>query len=170
MNTKDLTDILRLHAEWVADGAPQGDPRRADLTGANLSEAYLSGADLSGADLSGASLSGANLSGAIGLPPAPAIPHIDAAILAAIARDGCRLEMAVWHECDTTHCRAGWAIHLAGEAGYALERRFGASVAGALIYSASRPRPVPNWFASSDEALADLRKCADADPLPAEPT
>ena len=39
----------------------------------------------------------------------------------------------------------------------------------ALIYAASRPdQKVPNFYASNDEALADLRRGAEADPLPAK--
>ncbi len=153
---------------------------RRDFSGANLSDATLRGADLSGAtlrdadlryatlrdadlrgaDLSGATLSRADLSGAIGLPPAPAIPNIDAAILAKIDAGGV-LDMARWHTCETTHCRAGWAVHLAGKAGAALEREYSTNVAAALIYAASRPnKRIPNWYATDAEALEDLRACA----------
>ena len=31
--------------------------------------------------------------------------------------DGGKLDMSTWHRCGTTHCRAGWAITLAGAAG-----------------------------------------------------
>ncbi len=143
---------------------------RRDFSGANLSDATLRDADLRGADLSGATLrdatlrgatlSRADLSGAIGLPPAPAIPNIDAAILAKIDAGGV-LDMARWHTCETTHCRAGWAVHLAGEAGAALEREYSTNVAAALIYAASRPnKRIPNWYATDAEALEDLRACA----------
>jgi hypothetical protein len=115
----------------------------------------------------------------------PIVLDIDRAILRAVERYG-RLNMETWHGfanpngrhvvpfCGTTHCRAGWAIHLAGEAGYALEQRSGAAeIAGALIYAASRPGvPIPNFFASNDEALADLRACAAAsrpEPTPSGP-
>jgi hypothetical protein len=89
------------------------------------------------------------------------IQHIDAAILAAIDAPGSSLDMAQWHTCDTTHCRAGWAIHLAGEAGYALQQLVGESLAGALIYAASGSHPVPDWFATNDAAMADLRRRAE---------
>jgi hypothetical protein len=101
----------------------------------------------------------------------PIVPHLDAAILAAIEREGCALDMARWHTCETTHCRAGWAIHLAGEAGYALEKVYGSENAGAIIYLRSRPgKPVPDFYASDEEAMADLRRCAAEDPLPNEVT
>ena len=157
----------------------------ANLTGANLIGAYLSDADLTGANLEGANLTGANLEGAnltdanltdanltdadlrganltgANLPDGvPIISNIDAAILAAIEAGG-TLDMKDWHKCETTHCRAGWAVHLAGDAGYALEDRFLASTAGALIYAASRPdKPIPNFYASNEDAMADMRQCA----------
>jgi hypothetical protein len=134
--------------------------RRADLIGADLRRADLIGADLSDANLSGANLSGANLSRTLGLPLAPAIPSIDAAILAALEAGGA-LDMRTWHTCATTHCRAGWAIALAGDAGRDLESQFGPGTAGALIYAASRPGiPVPNFFANNDDALTDMRTFA----------
>jgi len=143
----------------------------ADLGGANLGRANLRGANLRGANLREANLGGADLReadlrGAIGIR-APRLPHIDALILQQLDQPGCQLAMQDWHTCETTHCRAGWAIHLAGEKGYALEDRVGPGVAGALIYAASRPdQPIPDFCATDDHALADLRRCALADPLP----
>jgi hypothetical protein len=129
------------------------DLRRADLRGAYLRGAYLRGADLSGADLRGADLRGAYLSDA----EVPEIENIDATILAAI-EDGGSLEMGDWHTCDTTHCRGGWAIDLAGDAGYRLAQVIGTPAAAALIYAKSDPtRPVPNFYCSNKDALADLR-------------
>jgi hypothetical protein len=140
------------------------DLRGADLSDADLRDADLSGADLRGADLSDADLSDADLSGADGLPDAPVVPNIDAAILAAVEAGG-TLRMSSWHTCGTSHCRGGWAVHLAGDAGYALERKFGTNVAATLIYAASRPGvPVPSFSADAadDETLADIRACAAA--------
>jgi hypothetical protein len=141
----------------------------ADLTGADLTGAVLTGAvlrravlrraDLTGAVLRGAVLRGADLTGAV-LPPAPIVPKIDVAIAAAIDAGG-SLNMRDWHTCGTTHCRAGWAITLAGEAGAQLESKIGPAAAGALIYAASRPgKPVPNFYASNSDAMDDIRACA----------
>ena len=167
------------------------DLRGADLSDADLSDAYLSGADLRGADLRGADLSGADLRGADGLPkplPAdpvepyvrqvrsnqeraekarqrhpevPVVPDLDRKILAAIDGGMGGLNMSTWHSCETTHCRAGWAVHLAGEAGYALEKALGGSTqrAGTLIYKCSVGY-VPHFFASNDAAMADMRRRA----------
>ena len=128
--------------------------------------AYSSGADLSGAVLSGAVLSGAVLRGAVlrGADNIPAIPALDTKILAAIEAGG-NLDMSAWHKCETTHCRAGWAITLAGEAGHKLEFKFGSAAAGALIYAKSYPdQPIPNFYAGNAEALEDIKRRAAADP------
>jgi hypothetical protein len=86
MNVENLTEILRLHADWLRNkpggvranltgaGLIEGNLygvnlswailRWADLCGANLDGADLSWADLTGADLYKADLAGANLTGA----------------------------------------------------------------------------------------------------------
>jgi hypothetical protein len=93
-------------------------------------------------------------------PNSPVVPGIDKAILEAVTSGG-TLDMFTWHTCGTTHCRAGWAVHLAGEAGYALERLMGTEAAGACIYLASRPGvAMPDFYAPDDAAMADLRECA----------
>jgi hypothetical protein len=89
----------------------------------------------------------------------PAVADLDRKIAEAVAIPGA-LDMSGWH-CGSSHCRAGWAIHLAGAAGYALEKQYGSEVAGILIYLASTGRTRgPDFFASHDEALADIRRCA----------
>ena len=133
----------------------------ASLAHANLYHANLAHANLEGAILDGVIFTGASLNRATLPDGVPVIGDIDAAILAAIGEDASGLDMKDWH-CGTTHCRAGWAVTLAGEAGEALEKRFDTGAAGALIYAASRPgMPVPNFFATNADALADLRKCAE---------
>ena len=128
--------------------------RDADLRGAVLRGAVLRDADLSDADLRDAVLRG-NLKGV------PVVPNIDAAILAMVEGGEGTLDMGYWHKCETTHCRAGWAITLAGPGGAALEFAFGSAAAGALIYAASRPgKPIPNFYASNEAAMDDMRKAA----------
>ncbi len=136
---------------------------QAVAAGANLAGANLAGADLRGANLSRANLSRANLTDAdlrgANLPSGPIVTDLDKKILAAIEAGG-SLEMGKWHTCATTHCRAGWAITLAGEPGRSLEANAGSAVAGALIYHASTGM-VPNFYASNKEALSDIRKAAN---------
>jgi len=131
--------------------------RYADLRYADLSDANLRYADLSDANLRYADLSNANLRYAKSIT-APAIEDLDGRILKAIEAGG-KLEMGQWHTCETTHCRAGWAIHFAGDFGKSLEDRIGPSAAGALIYWASCKR-IPNFFATNEEAMEDIKKGA----------
>lgn len=165
----------------------------ASLVGAILDGASLDGAILGGARLDGASLDGVIGYAGKGGPPetseqraelmqrraerrlriaqefraarpdVPVVANLDAAILAAVSQTGCALDMGSWHQCETTHCRAGWAITLAGEAGKALEDRVGPPAAGSLIYLASAGY-VPNFYANNDEAMADMREAAGVRP------
>ena len=152
----------------------------ADLSGANLSDADLSGADLSRAYLAGANGLTPGETSAVPAEPyvrdtdknyqaraeryrrrhpeVPVIPDLDRKILAAIENGG-SLEMGAWHTCETTHCRAGWAVVLAGTAGKELEGKYGPHHAGRLIYGCGTGR-VPHFFATNEKALADIRKCA----------
>jgi uncharacterized protein YjbI with pentapeptide repeats len=135
----------------------------ANLSGANLSGAYLSGAylrgadlrgtDLSNADLSGANLSGADLRGADGLPiAADAAERLKAVAATALQPDA--LEMESWHTCGTTHCIAGWAIHLAGEPGQLMELMMGADLAGLLLLGTEAHQ---HFYDSNEKALEYLR-------------
>jgi hypothetical protein len=153
----------------------------ADLARANLAGAYLAGADLAGADLADArnvpTVTASTEPAAprepyrrltapkeiaeryrARHPDVPVIERLDAKILERIEQGGA-LDMGHWHSCETTHCRAGWAIHLAGEAGAELERKHGPFHAGAMIYRASLGR-APHFFATNERAMDDIRKCA----------
>ena len=70
--------------------------------------------------------------------------------------------MGDWHTCETTHCRAGWAVHLAGERGKALEKASSTLFAAMQIYKASSPIKVTpvKFLGSNDAALADMKRCA----------
>ena len=75
------------------------------------------------------------------------------------------LDMTDWHNCAETHCRAGWVVTLAGEAGKELERFHDTALAAMLIYDASCPgfKINPARFYDSDEAaMEDIRKLANA--------
>ena len=70
--------------------------------------------------------------------------------------------MGRWHTCDTTHCRAGWVIHLAGKPGYELEDVTSPLFAAQQIYKASGYRISPLRFFDSDaNALADMKRLAE---------
>jgi hypothetical protein len=165
----NLTDANLTGAYLTGAYLTDADLARANLTDAylaraNLTGAYLTGANLTGANLTGAYLTGANLTGAdltgADLPTVVKVENIDERILAAIESGGA-LEMSSWHTCETTHCRAGWAVALAGEGGRVLEDIYGSAAAGALIYAASRPgKPIPNFYAGNEAAMESIK--ADA--------
>ena len=69
-----------------------------------------------------------------------------------------------WHTCNTTHCRGGWVVHLAGEAGYALERYHNTLLAAQLIYRESGYLINPcRFFDVNAAALADMKKLAETE-------
>jgi Pentapeptide repeats (8 copies) len=156
----DLRGANLRNADLSGANLRNADLSGADLSGANLRNADLIGADLTGADLTGAVLSGANLRGAK-LPAAPIIADIHKAVYDA-ASQYWALDMDQWH-CGTAHCRAGWIVILAGEAGEALEAELGTGPAAALIYMASDPTldRIPDWHASNADALADMKRLAE---------
>jgi Cysteine-rich CPCC/Pentapeptide repeats (8 copies) len=142
----------------------------AILTGATITGAYFNAATFKGTILKGLDLTTANFSGAIidgaiitreDFPDAPVVPDIHKAIYAAASAPGA-LDMLTWHSCETTHCRAGWAVTLAGAAGAALEDRLGTPAAATLIYLASDPhlKRIPDFHASDEDALADMKRLA----------
>jgi hypothetical protein len=143
----------------------------ADLSGAVLSGADLRGADLRGADLSGAVLSGAVLSGAVlrdaDLSGVPQVENIHQKVYEAASQPNA-LDMGSWHAtdaCGTTHCRAGWVVALAGEAGRAMEFCMGTPAAAAMIYLASDPKieKIPDFYCGNTEALEDMKRLAEAE-------
>ena len=72
--------------------------------------------------------------------------------------------MGLWHSCQNTHCRAGWAVTLAGEAGRKLEEFYDTPLAAMLIYDASDPTFKINpcrFYDQNDDALADMKRLAD---------
>jgi hypothetical protein len=70
--------------------------------------------------------------------------------------------MKDWHQCGTTHCRGGWVIHLAGEAGMKLEKQTSPEFAAMAIYSKSsqiKVSPV-RFYEPNDIAMKDIERCA----------
>jgi Pentapeptide repeats (8 copies) len=110
---------LDLHVLWRQEGpggvrlvAIDADLRNADLRNADLRNADLSDADLSDADLSYADLRYANFAGAIGLAPiTEGAIDIVLEIADIVLADRSKLGMSEVHECETTHCGAGWFAH-----------------------------------------------------------
>ena len=73
--------------------------------------------------------------------------------------------MGSWHTktaCNTTHCRAGYVVHLAGLAGYALEAFHNPELAAMLIYKASgSPINPARFYDRNEAALADMKARAE---------
>jgi uncharacterized protein YjbI with pentapeptide repeats len=140
-----------LQGAYLQDANLQG----AYLQGANLQDAYLQDANLQGAYLRGAGVGGGEADSSLtpkllGLPDADPV-FVLSVIEAALASPGA-LEMETWHTCETTHCLAGWAVHLSGAAGKALEATTSPSVAGAIL----APSLAHLFYVSNEEALEAL--------------
>jgi len=92
----------------------------------------------------------------------PIIPNIHQKVLDAINDNGNKLEMGDWHTCETTHCRAGWVEHLAGEAGYLLAKQTSHEFAAKQIYKASSSIHVAptRFYEDNETAMADIIRCA----------
>ena len=93
----------------------------------------------------------------------PLVDDLDQRMLGAVESGA--LDMRNWH-CGTTHCRAGWAITFAGDDGKKLESLVGPETAGRLIYEASTGRIAPDFYASNEDAIADIRRCAGVEVTP----
>lgn len=93
----------------------------------------------------------------------PKIDGIHNAVLNAIKADGCSLEMGNWHTCETTHCRAGWVVHIAGSRAKELESYTSTEFAAMQIYKASSNIPVPptRFYGSNESAMVDIERCAE---------
>jgi hypothetical protein len=91
----------------------------------------------------------------------PRIENIHQKIYEAVSQPQA-LEMSTWHTCETTHCRAGWVVAIAGEAGKALETKLNTELAAMLIYRESGfPINPARFYDSNETALADMKKLAE---------
>jgi len=93
----------------------------------------------------------------------PKIENIHQKVYEAVSKKPDALNMDTWHTCDSTHCRAGWVVHLAGPAGYALEAKTSTEFAAMEIYNVSseiKVSPV-RFYQSNHVALDDIKRCAD---------
>jgi hypothetical protein len=111
-------------------------------------EADLRGADLRGANLRGVNLREAKIDGFAIATPEEAAPRIKAVAQAALKTPDA-LNMVEWHTCETTHCIAGWAVHLAGVEGKALEEKFGTANAGMILLGSEA---ASNFYDTQEQA------------------
>jgi len=78
--------------------------------------------------------------------------------------------MGDWHTCETTHCRAGWIVDLAGDAGKRLEKKTSTEFAAMMIYKKSSPIYVSpaRFYEDNETAMADIIRCAELEAANAE--
>jgi hypothetical protein len=91
----------------------------------------------------------------------PVVPNIHQELANAALQPNA-LDMGNWHTCETTHCRAGWIVHLAGKEGRALEQKTSTPFAAMQIYKASSPIRVSpvRFFEDNETARKDIERCA----------
>ena len=97
------------------------------------------------------------------VPEIPVIENLHQKIFEAVSQPKA-LEMSTWHTCNTTHCRGGWVVALAGEAGKKLESFHNTLLAAMLIYDASCPGYKINpcrFFDTNEDALVDMKQLAE---------
>jgi hypothetical protein len=92
----------------------------------------------------------------------PKIENIHQKIFEAVSKPNA-LDMGDWHTCETTHCRAGWVVHLAGEQGYKLEEFYGTPMAASKIYRENSNLHVPlmRFYEGNETAMADMKRLAE---------
>ena len=72
--------------------------------------------------------------------------------------------MDCWHTCEKKHCRAGWAVTLAGPEGKELEKFFNTELAAMLIYRESGYHINPaRFYDNTAAALEDMKRLAEAE-------
>jgi hypothetical protein len=96
----------------------------------------------------------------------PVVRNVHQLVLSSVQQEGA-LEMGKWHSCQMTHCRGGWVIHHAGEAGRELEEFTSSEFAAMMIYKASSPIAVPpvRFYESNEKAMKDIKRCAELERL-----
>ena len=145
----DLTDAVLTDAVLT-----RADLTGAVLTGADLTGADLTRADLTGAVLTGADLTGADLTGAVGVPEET--KGLRKLIAETVLANPSGLEMATWHTCDTTHCIAGWACHLAPN-GRWIESQLGTASAARFLLGLLGKGEDEVFYKGNAEALEVLK-------------
>jgi len=101
------------------------------------------------------------------LPSIPKIENIHQAVYKAASKENA-FNMDSWHTCETTHCRAGWVVHLAGAAGKELEKAIDTPLAAIRIYRNSSEIEVKwalRFFETDKVAMADMKRCAELEKL-----
>ncbi len=153
----DLSDVDLNCANLSRANFTGTDLRSADLSDADLRGANLIGANLMNADLRDANLGRANLMNA-DLRSAFIDYQIEIGLINKVAQHALAnenaLKMEDWHTCESTHCIAGWAVHLA-ENGKDLEKLYRTQVAGLLLLG---PEAHSHFYDSKEDAREYLKQ------------
>lgn len=164
--------MLRGHGQWLGRGRKgrgQAVFKDVALRHVTIKHTNLFGVEMARVDMSDVTLRDTGMEGVAmtdvtfeGIP-LPVVPNIDKVILDLIEKNLAHLDMNTWHsKCGTAHCRAGFAVKLAGKAGTYLELQVGTYLAGCFVYGGSRPGiPIPDFFESTKEALASIKEDAE---------
>mgnify|MGYP003441874938 CR=1 FL=1 len=106
------------------------------------------------------------------------VPNIFREILKGVELHG--LEMDMWHgpgsvqfdkpqwECETTHCWAGWAVHLGGQKAYECENNSSTAAVAMNIFRRATPGiPVyhSDFYMPNDYAKMRIKECAHFETL-----
>lgn len=79
--------------------------------------------------------------------------------------DPANLDMRKWHNesggCGTSHCISGWAVHLAGDDGYKLEREVQQPTAGVILLGVEASKL---FYLSNEAARSALHRVLDGKP------
>jgi uncharacterized protein YjbI with pentapeptide repeats len=129
LSNANLSDANLRHCDLRGCDLSDADLSNANLSDANLRHCDLRGCDIRGCDIRGCDLRGCDLRDVTGVPSDPAL-------LRRVCQESLKtgqIDMGRWHTCETTHCLAGWAIHLSGHVGQVMERLLGPATAGALL-------------------------------------
>jgi Fe2+ or Zn2+ uptake regulation protein len=92
---------------------------------------------------------------------APIVKDLNIKVLDAVTSTG-SLAMEVWHTCSTTHCWAGWIVHLAGKEGYDLEEKTDTEFAAKAIFKQSTGKSIDtkNFHTDNETAMEKIKEFA----------
>lgn len=87
----------------------------------------------------------------------PVIPDLDVRIAKIVVDNPSSLDMGKWHTCQTTHCIAGWAIHLLGDPELeSLEFLCSPGLLAMALFDAAGIW-VPDFYTTDRRGLSELR-------------
>jgi hypothetical protein len=91
----------------------------------------------------------------------PFVKDLNIKVLDAVTSTG-SLDMEEWHTCSTTHCWAGWIVHLAGKEGYALEEETSTEFAAKAIFKKSTGKSIDtkNFHTDNETAMEKIKEFA----------